>query len=145
MRRMVALGAAVLVLGGCSNDDGDADRRAEPAPSSPASTAPSSPAEIELRAAVQAHSDAVLTGKVAAALRLMSRRCRDTMDERQFTEEVKLQGSIHSKPLEFQSYDAEVDGRRALVNYTYLVVESDTEPVGEPWVLEPGGWRKDEC
>ncbi len=147
MRQMVALGAVVLVLGGCSRDDDDPDGRAEPRPSSPApsSTASGSPAEIELRAAVQAYSDASLTGKVPAALRLMSQRCRDTMDEQQFTAEVELNGSMHSEPLELQSYDAEVDGKRALVSYTYVVVESDTEPTGEPWVLESGGWRNDAC
>ena len=45
--------------------------------------------------------------------------------------------------LPFKSYDAELNGNQARVTYTYTVASINQEQ--EPWVLEDGAWREDDC
>lgn len=152
--------AALIGLSACSGsgDDSSATVQATqpsasatatsstPSPMSsttPASTADAEAGDVELKQAVQAYSDAYLTGDADAAYALLSARCQKRMTKPEFTALVGRAKAQFGDALPFKSYDAELNGNQARVTYTYTVASINQEQ--EPWVLEDGAWREDDC
>lgn len=98
----------------------------------------------DLRNAVQAYSDAYLTGDAPTAYELLSERCRKRMSLTEFTELVTAAKQTYGSALPFQTYSAAaVGGELARVTYTYSVPAINQEK--EPWTREAGGWHQDDC
>lgn len=151
MSRTLFLAAAVLVLAGCGASDGDA--AGEPAPKSStagavspsaASEAPTQSAENAIKAAAKAYSDAFLTGNGVDAYALLSERCKARNPGADFSNMVSLAATTYGEALPFDTFAADINGEQARVTYTYAA-SPDINQTDEPWVLEGGAWREDDC
>lgn len=148
---MLVAGACLLMTGcGGADDSATAENTATSAPVSPVAapkeaaskeTAPA--ADDDLKAAVQAYSDAFLTGDGKAAYGLLSKRCRDRTPSEQFTGLVEAAGQTYGSALPFKTYSASVSGDLARVTYTYSIKAINQD--SEPWVREGGHWHEDDC
>lgn len=151
MRASLAVLVLLLAAAGCSSDEEpDAAASSDAAPSTgTTSTASASTGPVEpttgpvLRDAVVAYSDAFLTGDAPAAFDLLSARCQGVIGEAAFTAVVEQAGDLYGAPLELVSYDEQVSGDTALVSYTYDATALDQSD--EPWLVERGEWRNDDC
>jgi hypothetical protein len=146
MRTLATLATlALLTLAGCGGNNDDSGAEAAPATDAPApATSDPVPApEQELRAAVSAYSDAFLTGKGEVAYDLLSLQCQAKVSIKEFGAVVEQAGQLYGTPLPFTSYSGELTGARALVTYGYQV--EAINQADEPWVLEQGSWRNDDC
>jgi hypothetical protein len=139
--------AALIALAGCSSDaDGDATVEATDAPTPTTTmqapdTATSDP-EAELRAAVTAYSDAYLGGDGAAAWAILSNRCQARVSQSDMDTATSLAASTYgAQPI--TSLDVTVSGDMARATYTYA--DGTLDQMGEPWTLEDGRWRQDDC
>ena len=153
MLNKIILGAAVcFVLAGCGGpgDTSSAPVAAAPAVAESPATAAATPAATataaahdELKAAVQAYSDAFLTGDGKTAYGLLSQRCRKraTLDE--FTGVVEAAKQTYGSALPMKTFTASVSGDLARVTYTYAIKAIDQD--SEPWVREGGRWHEDDC
>lgn len=121
----LAAASVVLALAGCS---------AEP-------TAPQ--AEAALHAAVQAYSDAYLSGNGEAAYALLSKRCQKIYTLEWFSALVDQAKNLYGNPLPMTSFKAHIAGGTARVTYTYTITAINQ--TDQPWTLEAGGWRDDNC
>lgn len=139
----------VLLLAGCSGGDdsgkapGSVVEPAADVNTSAASTQTPDDGAGALRVAVQAYSDAFLTGEGDTAYALLSRRCQDRNSSDDFTAMVVAAGELYGSPLAFTSFDAQVSGDLARVSYTYDVASINQD--AEPWVREDGKWHEDDC
>ena len=148
MRSVVAV-VALLALTACGGgDDSDKTNEADKATATP--TIASTPAKAddaaptpELRDAVQAYSDAFLTGDSDTAYALLSARCQERIAADEFSSAVTMAGAQYGDPLAFDTYSEDQQGTMARVTYTY----SDAPEINqdsEPWVNEDG-WKQDDC
>lgn len=96
-----------------------------------------------LRTAVQAYSDAYLTGRSSTAYALLSARCRKRMSNDAFSALTSAAKKTYGSALPLRSFDAEVSGDLARVTYTYDLKAIDQD--AEPWVREDGQWKEDDC
>lgn len=96
-----------------------------------------------LRTAVQAYSDAYLTGKSSTAYALLSARCRKRMSSSAFSALTSAAQATYGSALPIKSFDAEVSGNLARVTYTYDLKAINQD--AEPWVREDGKWKEDDC
>ena len=157
MRRYLTGAAVVLLLTGCggaggvnagTTDTASAVSRSTTATSttsSPSSTpsSASAPAEAALRAAVQAYSDAFLSGNAKHAYALLSTRCQERSTLAAFTAMIDQAKALYGNPLPMTSFKAQISGDLARVTYTYAV--SAINQTREPWVRESGDWHEDDC
>ena len=97
-----------------------------------------------LREAVQAYSDAFLTGDSESAYTMLSERCQRRMDKADFARITTIARDIYGgKPQVFVKYAERVSGNFARVTYTF---DSPTlSQDEEPWVREFGAWHEDDC
>jgi hypothetical protein len=102
-----------------------------------------SPGRDELRAAVQAYSDAFPDGRATAAYDMFTARCKQRITRSQFTGIVQAAKQLYGKALPIKTYSAEVSGNLARVTYTYDVPALDQTK--EPWTRENGVWKQDDC
>jgi hypothetical protein len=145
-RAAVAVVAAVtLAACGGTNEDTEAIATAAGEAKAPASTpsAEDDADDDELRVAVQAYSDAFLTGQPVEGYALFSARCKERVSLSYFTGLVTGAKGAYGSALPFKSFDAEVSGDLARVTYTYDVPALDQ--TAEPWTYEDGQWRQDDC
>lgn len=124
---LLVVGLLCLALLACSGDD---------------EAVASTQSTDELRDAVQAYSDAYLTGDMAA-YEMLTERCRDRLSQEQFRTLVAMAKSMYGSALPVRSFDAEVSGDLARVTYTYDV--SAINQNAEPWTREGGVWKEDDC
>lgn len=96
----------------------------------------------DLRQAVEAYSEAFLTGDADVGYVLYSQRCKHRVSKERFVLLTTMAAEIYG-PLPITSYAAEISGDFARVTYTFDVSELDQET--EPWVRELGQWRQDDC
>jgi len=147
----LAAAAVVLALAGCGTaSTPTAAGTSKPATSTPAagpatmSAEPTAPqAEAALRAAVQAYSDAHLSGNGKAAYALLSARCQkmDTLEG--FSALADQAKNLYGNPVPMTSFKAHIAGGMARVTYTYMI--KAINQTDQPWTLESGGWRDDNC
>jgi hypothetical protein len=115
-------------------------------PSAIESSTKSSAAEssaAKLKIAVQAYSDAFLSGDAKKAYGLLSERCRKRTSLSEFTGIVTAAKGLYGNPLPFKTYSAKVSGGLARVTYTYAVKAINQD--SEPWSRESGTWHQDDC
>jgi hypothetical protein len=153
MKKSAALIVAVLVLAGCGGNT--TQKTAPPTTTSPSGTptktvAPSqSPSPTKtaapdpLRVAVQAYSDAYLTGKPLVSYNLLSKRCQARVSLSYWTGLVTAAKDAYGSALPIKTYSEHVEGTLARVTYTYDV--SAIDQTDEPWVMESGHWHEDDC
>ncbi|GAA4953872.1 hypothetical protein [Actinoplanes utahensis] len=150
--KIIIAGLAVGTLGaGCgAADDATGPAAVPPSVTGPSSSAPqpSAPATSassgdELRIAVQAYSDAFLTGDAKTAYGLLSERCRKRMSPAEFTGIVEAAGKMYGSALPLATYSAKVSDDLARVTYTYAIKAINQE--AEPWTREDGRWHQDDC
>jgi hypothetical protein len=110
---------------------------------SPAPSASAGDSATALRTAVQAYSDAYLTGKSSTAYALLSARCRKRMSNSAFSALTSAAETTYGSALPIRSFDAEVSGDLARVTYTYDLKAINQD--AEPWVREDGKWKEDDC
>ena len=103
---------------------------------------PASGETEQLRAAVQAYSDAFLTGD-SAAYGMLSERCRNRRSADQFGIVLAGAKSLYGSTIPARSFDAEISGNLARATYTYDI--SAINQSAEPWVRENGEWKQDDC
>lgn len=108
----------------------------------PLATAATGIATDELRDAVEAYSDAFLTGD-ASAYEILSPRCRDRFSADQFEVLLDTAKSLYGSALVIRSFSAEVSGALARATYTYDV--SVINQSAEPWTREAGESKQDDC
>ncbi|MFT4081174.1 MAG: hypothetical protein QM638_01180 [Nocardioides sp.] len=152
MRRLILLVLPALALTACG---GGGDQKTTISVTTPAaSTSTSTSTEAaepsasdsapRIRDAVQAYSDAFLTGEGAKAYGLLSTRCQERTSQSDFEATVSQAGEQYGNALSFASFSADVSGTMARVTYTYAdYPEIDQD--SEPWVLEDGAWHEDDC
>lgn len=157
MRRYLTVAVVVLFLTGCGGAvEGNAGTRGTPPALSPSTTStnmtstPSSPpssettsVEAALRTAVQAYSDAFLSGNGKRAYALLSTRCRERNTLAEFSAMTDQAKALYGDPLPMKSYKAQISQDMARVTYTYAI--SDINQSREPWVRESGDWHEDDC
>ena len=154
MRRYLSGAIAVLFLTGCGGAaGGDAVATGSPSAMSPSTTStkmtsiPTNTAntsdEAALRTAVQAYSDAFLTGNGKQAYLLLSTRCQERNSLAEFTAMTAQAKALYGDPLPMKSYEAQISGDMARVTYTYAI--SGINQTREPWVRESGNWHEDDC
>jgi hypothetical protein len=110
---------------------------------SPAPSASADDSATALRTAVQAYSDAYLTGKSSTAYALLSARCRKRMSNSAFSALTSAAETMYGSALPIRSFDADVSGDLARVTYTYDLKAINQD--AEPWVREDGKWKEDDC
>jgi len=97
----------------------------------------------ELEPAVRAYSAAYLSGNGDEAHALLTARCR----ERTPIEELRVAAALGKEQYgtaKLTSVDiVEESGNLARVTYRYDMASIDQ--VAEPWALEDGAWRNDDC
>ena len=154
MRTFLIGATAVLLLTGCGaatgGNTGNAGKATPLSPttampattSSPPST-PSASGEAALRTAVQAYSDAFLSGNAKRAYSLLSTRCQERSTLAAFTAMIDQAKALYGNPLPMTSFKAQISGDLARVTYTYAV--SAINQTREPWVRESGEWDEDDC
>ena len=100
-------------------------------------------AKDDLKAAVQAYSDAFLTGDSKTAYGLLSKRCRNRTTLNEFSVIVAAAKATYGSALPLETFSASVSGDLARATYTYSIkaINQDTEP----WVRENGSWHEDDC
>ncbi|XVV09853.1 hypothetical protein ACQP2X_34070 [Actinoplanes sp. CA-131856] len=109
-----------------------------------ASSAPAAAGgDAELKVAVQAYSEAFLTGDGVKAYKLLSERCRKRTSQAEFTAIVDAAKQMYGSALPLETYSAKVSGDLARVTYTYMVKAINQE--SEPWTREAGSWHQDDC
>jgi hypothetical protein len=99
--------------------------------------------QTALKDAVQAYSDAYLSGNGDAAYTLLSRRCQDRWSKSDFSDLVEQAGQQYGSPLHVTSFNADIAGDLARVTYTFTVAAINQN--AEPWVRENGDWHEDDC
>ena len=135
--RILSAATTLLMLANvaaCSGGDGG---------STADSSAPDATAELE--AAVEAYSDAFFAGEALGAYDLLSDRCRSTIPQDEYVANVvAFAGLIGDARPEMTILEVtSIEGERATVTYDYD--RGDYGQSDQPWVLEPGGWRYDDC
>jgi len=149
MNRLTVLAAvAVLALAGCSSSTPASPVVVKPAVTAPAAdpivTAPAAdPADAALRSAVQAYSDAYLSGDAKAAYALLSDRCQKLDAFAGFSYLVSQAKTLYGSPLPMTSYKAHIAEGMARVTYTYAI--AGINQTDQPWTLAGSGWRDDNC
>ena len=156
--RTVTLAAAAGIMSICLTACGsgsssvDPDSLATTGPASPSVSSPSHPVrttpapqddQAELKAAVQAYSDAFLTGKPLASYALLSQRCRARMSLSHWTGLITAAKAQYGTALPIKSFHADISGDLARATYTYDVAAINQD--AEPWVKEAGHWKEDDC
>jgi hypothetical protein len=119
-----------------------ASETAKPAPV-PAVAGQAMSDTLALRRAVQAYSDAYLSGKGKAAWSLLSARCQKMDTLAGFSSLVDQAKTLYGNPLPMTSFTAHIAGGMARVTYTYTVTAINQ--ADQPWTLEASGWRDDNC
>jgi hypothetical protein len=92
--------------------------------------------------AVRDYVQAFATGDTDAAWAMVSDRCQDTVDEREYRAAVAASGELYPE-MHAENIRVEVDGDQGRASY-----ETGTEigPYEEqPWRLEVDGWHWDDC
>ena len=104
-----------------------------------------SEATAELKAAVEAYSDAFFAGEALGAYDLLSDRCRSTTPQDEYVANVVAFADLigDARPEMTVLEVTDIDGERATVTYDYD--RGDYGQSDQPWVLESGGWRYDDC
>lgn len=101
------------------------------------------PGEGALIDAVHGYSDAFLGGDGPTAFGLLSARCQERIGEKRMTAIVDAAaiawGDASMGPVTVD----ELGETRALVSYEYDM--GGLDQTEEPWVVEDGGWRQDDC
>lgn len=136
-----------LSLAGCGSashaSSGTAGGPSQTATGMASSSAPrSADQRAALRRAVQAYSDAYLTGK-PSAYGMLSARCRVRMGRSHFAGMLAAAKNLYGNALPMKSFSAKISGDMARVTYTYAV--SAIDQTAEPWVREGGSWHEDDC
>ena len=147
---------AVLAIAGCSSSTPTGSTTT--GTSTPSATAASETAKpapvptvagqamsdtLALRGAVQAYSDAYLSGNGKAAWSLLSARCQKMDTLAGFSSLVDQAKTLYGNPLPMTSFTAHIAGGMARVTYTYTVTAINQ--ADQPWTLEASGWRDDNC
>lgn len=96
-----------------------------------------------VRKAVTAYSDAFLNAEPVAAYDLLSARCHDKVSLSYFTGIITAAKSLYGKALPIRDFKVKVRDDLAVVSYRYDLPALNQE--NEPWVLESGKWKNDEC
>jgi hypothetical protein len=111
--------------------------------STPAEVPTSADVRDELENAVTTYSDAFLDGDPVAAYGMFSARCKEAVSLSYFTGIVTAAKQTYGAALPIRSFDVNLSESIALVTYTYDMPALNQ--AGEPWVLEGGTWKLDEC
>jgi hypothetical protein len=151
--KIIIAGAVGCLMAGCGSTASTppASVTAPAAAASPSPTsepghpsaAGSDPALAELKAAVQAYSDAFLTGDGKTAYGLLSQRCRKRTTQTQFSGIVDAAKDLYGSALPLKTFTATISGDLARVTYTYSIKAINQDR--EPWVREDGAWHEDDC
>jgi hypothetical protein len=149
-RALVVLAVGIVIsIAGCSSPTkatplAPAVSATSMTSSTPSTTpTPTSSAEAELRAAVQAYSDAYLSGDAAKAYALLSERCKKMDTFASFSYGVSQAKIVYGNPLPIRTYKAHIAEGMARVTYTYDA--SGINQTNQPWTLEATGWHDDNC
>ena len=97
----------------------------------------------QLQAAVEAYSAAYLTGKGTAAYALLSSRCQQLVGLPQMISLTSAAASLYGTlPVTSFTVNSNSDSQ-ATVTYTYAVAKLNQSQ--QPWVVEGGSWKDDNC
>jgi hypothetical protein len=66
----------------------------------------------------------------------------DTLEE--FSALVDQAKNLYGNPMPMTSFKAHIAGGMARVTYTYMITATNNQ-ADQPWTLEAGGWRDDNC
>jgi hypothetical protein len=145
---LFVIGAATA-LAACGSTAGTTTTTASVAPATSSSgtidaTVAATPSgNQQLQAAVQAYSAAYLTGKGTAAYALLSSRCQQLVGLPQMISLTSAAASLH-RALPVTSFTVNSNsGSQATVTYTYAVAKLNQSQ--QPWVIEGGSWKDDNC
>lgn len=92
--------------------------------------------------AVRAYTSAYLAGDGAKAHALLSTRCQAAMSPSELGRHAAGAATFYGRA-RITSLTSSVDGDRATVTYRFDQPAIDQED--QPWVLESGAWRYDQC
>lgn len=107
------------------------------------SSGSSGPGQEALVEAVETYSVAYTGGDAETAYGMLSSRCRDRVGEGEFTSAVTAAGGMYGETEPTSVEVGQLDGGMARVSYTFEQSELDQQ--SEPWVVEDGSWRVDDC
>lgn len=151
------LTAIVLLANGC----GDNDTETSPTTTStsttstptqsdttegtdPDETSPDDTTPPPIEDAVITYTRAFGQGDADTAWNLVSARCQADLARTQYTAAVTEAGRLYPD-LDVTDITAAVDGQNAAVTYSTTAADDGIAYVGQPWVVEDGGWRWDAC
>jgi len=153
MHRLLVTAAGIVstsLLVSCSGGSGESkasdDPSASPSVTVTSSEAPTTKPAVDPMTAVEKvvtkYTHAFLTGDGATAYGLLSDRCQAAMPLSEFAA-VTEQARDTYGDVKIDSLDVRVDGRKARATYTFPVPAINQKD--EPWVVEDGKWRNDDC
>lgn len=97
----------------------------------------------EIEPAVRSYSDAYLSGNADEAHALLTSRCQERTNLAEFRALTALAKEQYGSAQMTEFEVAEQSGGLARVTYRYDQSSIDQEE--EPWALEDGEWRNDDC
>lgn len=103
----------------------------------------SGPGEGELVDAVDGYSVAFTSGDAETAYGMLSDRCQGRVAESEFAAVVEVASSSYGETAPETVEVGQLEGDMARVTYTFADPALDQE--SEPWVVEDGAWRQDDC
>lgn len=144
-RRLLIVGSLVVAVSASACAGDDADPSSEPTTAPTTAQGPSADEELDVEFAVFRYTGAFLSGDGATAHALLSERCQERLSVPEMEE---IAGAAANRYEGVSNYDDitvdTFDGQSARVTYRFEgAPELDQER--EPWVLEGGDWRNDEC
>lgn len=148
MRITAIILASAALLAGCGGGDKSSDAEGgstSGATNTPAATS-SAPAqgdgEAALQRAVRAYSTAYLAGDGPTAWGMFSARCQGRVSQDELSG-AAVKAYTQYGPQAIKTLTVDVQGNLARATYTYE--DSAINQTGEPWVLQGGAWKMDDC
>ncbi|MEU3278497.1 hypothetical protein [Streptomyces antibioticus] len=141
-RTRAAVAATTLLLAAltaCSSSDGGA-----PADSEPTISVPAGHEGDDLEAAVAVYTASYFAGDADTAYGMLSARCAEETTKDAYTAVVKQAAADHGADHPLTDVHAEVSGTTG--HATYKVTGLPTfDRKEQPWTLEDGAWKYDDC
>ncbi|PWJ27202.1 hypothetical protein ATK17_3392 [Branchiibius hedensis] len=148
LRRHATLLAAIAAVAGLAACSGASDAGTPSAPATSMTTPPpandskvASPSAA-LESAVRSYSGFYTGGNGSAAYAMLSARCQTLSSEATFSAAVqRVHQGYGTTPI--ATLSVVVNGDSGFATYTYA--KSGLNQSRQPWVLESGAWKNDDC
>ncbi|MGY3790845.1 hypothetical protein [Streptomyces antibioticus] len=129
----------LVALTACSSSDGGT-----PADSEPTISVPAEHQGDDLEAAVAVYTASYFAGDADTAYGMLSARCAEETTKDAYTAVVKQAAADHGADHPLTDLRAEVSGTTGHATYKVTGLP-EFDKKAQPWTLEDGAWKYDDC